>query len=197
MEGVVGGDQHPAIFGNPVDFVTDISVEGIKRAQVARRIGLVDPGMTGIEFRQAFRNVAHRLHPEGDIEPDVGIVIAGKCRRRIQASALDAVGHRHGLNTLLHFLEDLRHFTFQVEAVVKDHIRPRHAGDIPFAGLIKVRIDPRTHQGNHCHPLTPDIAHRIADHPGGRNHIDLPLRNIFPCSLIAVLFAARHQQPQD
>ena len=122
-----------------------------------------------IGFRKDFLYAPGCILPEGHVEPDMGVVVALKQFRIDQVLLGNAFfGHgEHGDAALPHPLEHVGHFSFQMQAVVQDHVGSGEAVHVSGACLVQVRVHARPHEAGRRYVVAAYLRGQVRQHAGG------------------------------
>ena len=110
--------------------------------------------------------VAHgfdSLHPQRDVEPNVGIVFVAIVGPREEQALIKRFGDRGNCLAVGELLKDLGHLSFQKETIVENDVGVLEALDVAFRGGVEVRVDAGAHEAGDVDVFAADDLGNIGD----------------------------------
>ena len=172
VEGVVGGDENSLRFGDGGDGSSGVVVEPGETLLVGGGVLLVGIGMGRIKFTKGALDDGDRFFPAAHVHPDVGVIVFGLVADDVVGVVENGLGYGEDLfprSGETH--ENIAHFPFEHETVVKDEIGGLERFHIRAGGFVEVRIHPFSDEAVDDGPVARHLADDVGDHLHRGDHL--------------------------
>ena len=160
-------DQHPPLFRNRRQAVTQPFVERLEASDEVGRARLKEVAATRVELREGLNDRGHAPAPEPRVEPNMRIVeVVGHGQELVAGQRVGHGRHRH---PPCQSGEQLGQLPLEMQARGDDELCPGEPISIARRGPVGMRVDAGRHQAVDRHTVAADLSHEIR-HDRGRGH---------------------------